>query len=104
MKRPTSWRALTNFPVRNGPRIGHPVGDIGAPVPGALGRRDRVEVGIGGVFGRSKAALLLTDLPAEVREAPLEARHLAAAGGLDGRGGGRAVLLLVDFFVLGHDG
>ena len=27
---------LTNFPVRDSPSIGHPVGHIRAPVPGAL--------------------------------------------------------------------
>ena len=32
-----AYRAgLTNFPVRNSPRIGHPISNIGAPVPSAL--------------------------------------------------------------------
>jgi hypothetical protein len=94
---------LTNFPVRDRPGVGHPVGDIGAPVPGALGRRDGVEIGIGGSRRGGKAALLLTDLQAEARQqASPNARHVTCLGcvRLDGGSGWGAILLVVEQFVV----
>lgn len=89
---------LTDFPVRNSPGVGHPVGDIGAPVPGAFRWRNGVEIGIGGVLCDGKTALLLTDLKAELGQASLEGGH---ATNLDRLDGGRGILLIVDEFVIG---
>ncbi len=91
---------LTNFPVRDGPGVGHPVGDIGAPAPSALGRRNGVEIGIGGSLGGSKAALLLTDLKAETGQASLGAGHVTDFDRLDGGRGWGATLLVVEGFVI----
>lgn len=63
----------SDFPVRDGPGIGHPIGDIGLPGPCALGRGDRVEVGVGSIFGGREAALLLVDCETEAGETPFEA-------------------------------
>ena len=70
-------RSLTDFPVGDSPSVGHPVGDVRAPVPCSLRWRDWVEVGIGSVLRGSEAALLLTDLKAELGYASSEARHLS---------------------------
>ncbi len=87
---------LTDFPVRDSPGVGHPVGDIRAPVPGPLGRRDRVEIGIGGSFCGGKAALLLTDRKAEAGQASLEGGHMTSFDRLDGGSGWGAILLVVE--------
>ena len=89
-------RGLTNFPVRDRPGVGHPVGDIRAPVPGALGRRDGVEIGIGGSLCGGKATLLLTDLQFEAGKASLEEGHVTGLDRLrlDGGSGGGDILLV----------
>jgi hypothetical protein len=51
----------TNFPVGDGPSIGHPVSNIGTRAPRAFRRRDRVEVGIRCSWSCSKTAGLLVD-------------------------------------------
>jgi hypothetical protein len=86
---------LTDFPVRDSPSVGHPVGDIRAPGPSTPWRRDRVEIGIGGTLCSGKAALLLTNLEAEPGEASLEAGHVTSFDRLDVRRGWRAILLVV---------
>ena len=90
---------LTNFPIRHGPSISHPVGDIREPIPRPLRRRDGVEIGIGGLRGLRKTAGLLTDLEAEVRQA---ASELAYMTGLDSLrlGGNWRLLLAVELFFI----
>lgn len=94
---------LTNFPVRHCPGIGHPVGDIRAPVPCPLRRRDGVEISIGSAVRRGKAALLVTDC--ETEAAFLQAGHVTSDNGLVGGGDGGAILLIEGFIIVGcHDG
>lgn len=64
---PPRIAVLTDLPVRDSPGIGAPVGDVSLPGPGALGGRNRVEIGIGGILGSSKTAFLLVDSKAESR-------------------------------------
>ena len=103
----------SDLPVRHGPGVGHPVGHICAPVPRALGRRNRVEIGIGGSRADGEAARFLTHLQTEAREASLERGHATDFNGLHAGGdevllvGGRGLALIrgaiVEFFC-GHDG
>lgn len=58
---------LTDLPVRDSPGISAPVGNVSLPCPGALGGRNRVEIGIGGILGGSKTAFLLVYSKAESR-------------------------------------
>ena len=67
---------LTDFPVRNGPGIGHPVSYIGAPIPSPFRRRNGIEIGIGGILRGRETAGLLADLEAEVGEASLSASRV----------------------------
>lgn len=57
----------SDFPVGDSPGVSHPIGDISTPVPCSLGRRDRVEIGVGGILGSRKTAFLLSDFKVEVR-------------------------------------
>ena len=76
--------AHTNFPIRDGPGVGHPVGHIGAPIPGTLRRRNGVEVGIGRIRRGGETRRLLIDNPAE-------AMTLLESGGVAHFGGRRRI-------------
>lgn len=74
----------TDFPIRDCPGVGHPVGHIRHHAPGPLRRRNGVKVGIGGIWGCGKTAGFLVDGKAEAK-APLEAGRRTLFDRLDRR-------------------
>ena len=98
-----SARQLTNLPVGDSPGVGHPVGDVRAPIPCSLGWWDGIEIRIGKVLRLCEAALFLSDFPCEVAKPSL--LHGRVADGnvvVNGRSGWGAILLVgVHGFTLG---
>ena len=90
----------THFPVGHGPRVRHPVGDVGAHGPRPLRGRDRIEVGIGQVRRLCKAARLLANLETEAWQDP-PPRHVTLGDGFSRGGGRRDVLVGIHDVLLG---
>lgn len=94
----------SDFPIGDSPRVGHPVGDVGLPGPCALGWRDGVKVGVGGIFRRREAALFLVNCETEARQAAFEAGRLTNFDVGRGWGATWAHLVVNVFRIVGRHG
>lgn len=90
----------SNFPVGHSPGVGHPVSNIGAPIPCSLGGWNWIEISVGSILGSSETACFLSDFKAEVGYASPACRTMGDIDGLDVGGDGRALVLVDGLLVV----